>query len=116
MNHASYTLYYASRKWVGEKLTTVFLALGAELFQSHCDVKILTPYAQSIQHVVNTKKNWHCPATKTVIFGEKNDCMLKVSLSNKKTRRFMKSIGALIGHIFQHLGNDIKWQAWQEII
>jgi hypothetical protein len=40
---------------VGEKLITVLLALGAELFQRRRGVKSLTQYAQSIQHVVNTR-------------------------------------------------------------
>jgi hypothetical protein len=40
---------------ISEKLITVLLAMGVELFQRHCGVKSLTSYAQSIQQVANTR-------------------------------------------------------------
>jgi hypothetical protein len=102
---------------VGEKLITVLLALGAELFQRRRGVKSLTQYAQSIQHVVNTRilgtaqrpKQWR-------LYLKKKDSILKVSLSNNKTRRYMDSIAALVDHIFQHPDDDLKRQAWHEMI
>jgi hypothetical protein len=88
---------------VGEKLITVLLALGAKSYQKR-HTRGLLNLASSIQRIVNTRilgtiirpKQWKMP------LGKKNDTILKVSLSNKKTRQFMENIGVLIDYIFHH--------------
>ncbi len=100
----------------GEKLITVLLAFGAELFQRHCGVKSLTSFVQNIQHLVNTRilgtaqrpKQWR------LYLGKKNDTILKVSLSNKKTKKYMDNIAVLIDHIFQD--DDAKRQKWHDMV
>jgi hypothetical protein len=81
----------------GEKLITVLLALGADLYQKR-HTRGLLNLASSVQRIVNTRilgtlihpKQWK------MLLGKKNDSVLKVSLSNKKTRQFMENIGVLI--------------------
>ena len=71
---------------VAEKIITMLLSLGAELYQQQRGVKSLTQYATGVQHLVNTTilgtrtrpKQWR------LYLGKKNDTILKVSLSNKR--------------------------------
>jgi len=86
---------------VGEKLITVLLSIGAELYQK-LNSRGLLQLAKGVQDLVNTRllgtlmypKQWRTP------LGEKNDTVLKVSLSNVKTRQFMENIGVLIDFCF----------------
>jgi hypothetical protein len=86
---------------VGEKLITVLLSIGAELYQKH-NSRGLLQLVKGVQDLVNTRllgtlmfpKQWRTP------LGEKNDTVLKVSLSNVKTRQFMENIGVLIDFCF----------------
>ncbi len=45
-----------------------------------------------------------------------NDSVLKVSLSNMKTRKFMLEISVLIDYIFQHPEEAEKRAIWHEMI
>ena len=86
---------------VGEKLITVLLSLEAQLYQKR-NTSGLQLWAKSMQDLTNTRilgtlfhpKQWRMP------LGDKNDTVLKVSLSKVKTRKFMENIGVLIDFCF----------------
>jgi hypothetical protein len=48
--------------------------------------------------------------------GKKNDTILKVSLSNKKTCKLMDNIDNLIDHIFQHPDDAPKRLIWHSMM
>ncbi len=85
-----------------EKLITVLLAIGASKYQEQQAVATLNAYASSIQDIVNTSmigtvtrpKQWKVPLT------DNGDAVVKVSFSNKKTRKFVDNLDNLIDFIF----------------
>ncbi len=103
---------------VGEKILTVLLSLGADLFQRRRRVKSLTNYANGVQHIVNTTclGTRHRPKQWRLHLGKKNDTILKVSLSNKKTRKLMDTIGNIIDHIFQHPDDAPMQNIWHSMM
>ena len=70
---------------VGEKLITVLLACGGEQYQKR-NTKGLLYFAAQVQSIVNTHilGTMSRPKQWKMLLGEKNDTVLKVSLSNKK--------------------------------
>ena len=49
-------------------------------------------------------------------FRGKNDTVLKVSLSNKKTRQFVENIGVLIDYAFRHPDDEETRRTWHYLI
>ena len=47
--------------------------------------------------------------------GEKNDTVLKVSLSNTKTRQFVKNIGILTNFCFPQPEDEEQRRVWHEL-
>lgn len=102
---------------VGEKIITVLLSLGAELFQRR-RTKSLAVFASSIMRVVNTRvlgtltrpKQWK------MLLSKNNEAVLKVSLSNSKTRKFVSEIGVLIDYVFHHPEDAEKKHIWHTLI
>jgi hypothetical protein len=101
----------------GEKIITVLFSLGANAFQ-HRVRKCLSDFARSVMSVVNTRilgtftrpKQWKMHLSKN------NDSVLKVSLTNKKTRKFVSEINVLIDYVFQHPEDAEKRAIWHEMI
>jgi len=68
---------------VGEKLITVLLAMGSEIFRRERGLKSLKRYCTAVEHILNTKilgtlarpKQWKVP------LNDKGDAINKVSLS-----------------------------------
>jgi hypothetical protein len=48
--------------------------------------------------------------------GQKKDSVLKVSLSNKKTRQYVKNIDVLIDYVFHHPDDSEKKRVWHQMI
>jgi hypothetical protein len=103
---------------VGEKLITVLLARAAEKFQQRGNTRNLTRFAAQIQHIVNTRvlgsmtrpKQWKVPLS------QKNDSVVKVSFSNKKTRLFMDNITHLVDYIFSSADDAEMKAIWRKMI
>jgi hypothetical protein len=51
-----------------------------------------------------------------MLLSKNNESVLKVSLSNNKTRRFVSEIGVLIDYIFHHPEDAEKKQIWHSLI
>jgi hypothetical protein len=51
-----------------------------------------------------------------MLLGKNNDSVLKVSLSNKKTRQFVSEIDVLVDYIFQHPEDAEKREVWYYLI
>jgi hypothetical protein len=103
---------------VGEKLITVLLAIGANRFQEQHAVVTLNAYASSIQDIVNTSmigtitrpKQWKVPTN------ESGDAVVKVSFSNKKTRKFVDNLDNLIDFIFSAPEDTEMNRTWKTMI
>jgi hypothetical protein len=102
---------------VGEKLITVLLARASEAYQKR-NTRGLQCFAACIQEIVNTRilGTVYCPKQWKMHRGEKNDTVLKVSLSNKKTRQFIENIGVLIDYVFDHLEEAEQRRIWHYLI
>jgi hypothetical protein len=103
---------------VGEKLITVLLVIGADIFQRARGLKSLKCYCNSVAHIVNTQifgtiicpKQWKVPVDDT------GDTIAKVSFSNKKTLEFMDKIDALVNHIFLAPVHVEQKQIWLNML
>ena len=103
---------------VGEKLITVLLSLGAEIVHRRRRSQSLQSFATTIMEIVNTRvlgtvtclKQWK------LLLGQNNDSVLKVSLSNTKTRMFVSHLHILIDYLFQHPEDAEKKQVWYGLI
>jgi hypothetical protein len=103
---------------VGEKLITVLLAMGSEIFRRERGLKSLKRYCTAVEHIVNTKilgtlarpKQWKVP------LNDKGDAINKVSLSNKKTRQFIDSMDELVNHIFSLDDHVEEREVWKNML
>ncbi len=102
---------------VGEKLITVLLARASEAYQKR-NTRGLQCFAARIQEIVNTRilGTVYRPKQWKMHLGEKNDTVLKVSLSNKKTRQFVENIGVLIDYVFDHPEDAEQRRIWHYLI
>jgi hypothetical protein len=57
-----------------------------------------------------------CPKQWKMLVGKNYDSVLKLSLSNKKTRRFVSEIDVLIDYIFWHPEDVEKREVWHYLI
>jgi len=101
---------------VGEKLITVLLACGGEQYQKR-NTKGLLYFAAQVQSIVNTHilGTMSRPKQWKMLLGEKNDTVLKVSLSNKK-RQFVDNIVTSIDHVFQHPDDAKNCAVWHYLV
>lgn len=102
----------------GEKIITMLLAIGAELFQKHRSGSSLRLYIERVESIVckiilGTQwrpKQWRVPMKEGV------EEIGKVSLSNSTTREFMTGLAPLIDFIFEHPDDTELRNAWHELI
>jgi len=89
------------------KLIPVLLAMGPEGFHQERGVRSRKQFARNVNHIVHIKilgtvshsKQWKVP------INDSGDSVVKVSLSNKKTRTFIDNLDFL-EHIFSSPANQ----------
>jgi len=103
---------------VGEKILTMLLAIGAEVFQKHRPGSSLKLYIEQVEnivckHILGTEwrpKQWRVPMK------EGAEEIGKVSLSNSTTGEFITGLGPLIDFIFQHPDDSDARNKWHEVL
>jgi hypothetical protein len=102
----------------GEKILTMLLSIGAEIYQRRRAGASLDGYVQEVQRIVQTvilgtewrPKQWRAPMK------EKGNEIGKVSLSNSTTRDFMSGVLPLVNYIFSHPEDIELRNKWIEAV
>jgi hypothetical protein len=105
-------------KCSGEKILTMLLAIGAEMFQKWRVGASLKMYLEHVEPIVRTAilgTPWH-PKQWKVPMKEDGDEIGKVSLSNSTTCAFMSGVAPLIDFIFQHEEDIELKNEWHGLI
>ena len=97
---------------IGEKIITMLIGYGAMRYQQRNTISTLKHYAKNIEEVVNTKilGTVHRPKQWKMTLSKDSKDIGPVSLSNKKTRRFMDNLGILLNFIFDSDSNEVIQQ------
>jgi len=102
----------------GEKILTMLLSIGADLYQRRRGGASLDGYVKEVQRIVQSvilgtewrPKQWRVPMK------EKGDKIGKVSLSNSTTREFISNCYPLIDYIFGHPDDMELRNKWMEAV
>ena len=96
----------------------VLLEMGAERCHQERGIRSLKRFARNVNHIVNTRisgtvsrpKQWKVP------INDSGDSVVKVSLSNKKTRTFVDNLDFLVEQIFSSPENEERKRIWKELL